>query len=219
MPKKPNTSIKKRLAIGVSGSGTTYAAIARAIKKGELNLELAFVFADRNCMALEKAKLLGTNIVQRKEGEELNTFHERILKLLSEKKVDIVALAGYLRLFPVSGDDPYLVINSHPAAIPYFGGEGMWGHFVHEAVLAWAQKTGYSFPYTFSTIHVASTEYDRGAVLGVESCPIGKTDSAETLAARLLPLEHQNYIRVLRGLSKGEKIRGDFPVAFKKMTS
>jgi phosphoribosylglycinamide formyltransferase-1 len=214
MPKKPNILTKKRLAIGVSGSGTTYEAIAKAIVQGDLNLELSFVFTDRKCKALEKAKIMGTKIVQRRESEDLNTFHERIIGLLKNEKVDIVALAGYLRLFPISSNDPFIVINSHPAAIPYFGGEGMWGHFVHDAVIDWAQKTNYSYPYTFSTIHIASAEYDRGDVLGIKRCILLITDNIDSLSSRLLPIEHENYLEVLNSLARGDMPKSYYPKEF-----
>jgi phosphoribosylglycinamide formyltransferase-1 len=214
MPKKSNISTKKRLAIGVSGSGTTFQAIAKAINTGELNLKISFIFADRDCGAIEKAKNLGTKVVQRGDDELLNNFHERIVGLLAKDKVDIVALAGYLRLFPIGEHDSYIVLNSHPAAIPYFGGEGMWGHFVHEAVLNWAIKTNREYPYTFSTVHIATAEYDRGPVLGIRECPILEGDTIDSLAKRLLPIEHQNYIEVLANIIDNKVMKVEYPKEF-----
>lgn len=191
-----------RLAVGVSGSGTTFEAIAKAIQKRDLKLNLVFMFADRDCGAIQKAKQLGVPVIERNKSESLEDFHTRIIQNLKKKEVDFVALAGYLRLFPIHKDDPYLVFNSHPAAIPKFGGEGMWGQNVHKAVVEHAQKTNYSYPYTFSTVHIASDEYDRGPVVGIKELRISPEDSPEEVAAKLLPLEHQNYIGVLKRLTE-----------------
>lgn len=215
MPKKTNIfGKKKRLAVGASGSGTTFEAIARAQESGELDLVIDFLFVDRNCQSTERAEKLGIKVVQRQPNENLSKFHERITGLLREKMIDYVALAGYLRLFPVTNNDPYLVLNSHPAAIPYFGGPGMWGHFVHEAVVAWAKKTNYAYPYTFSTIHIATCDYDRGPILGIRECEIRRGETPEEIAGRLLPMEHKNYVEVLKNLSEGQKKIKEYPREF-----
>lgn len=88
-----------KLAIGVSGGGTTFEAIAKAIKSNKIKLNLAFVFSDRDCGALEKAQKLGIKFVKRRSQESIHDFHSRIIKQLEREKVDFVALAGYLRLF------------------------------------------------------------------------------------------------------------------------
>lgn len=204
------------MAIGVSGGGTTFEAIAKAEKTGKINMALAFMFADRECGAIEKATKLGVKVVLRKKDEHIDDFHKRIRDLLKKEGVDFVALAGYLRLFPIKKEDPYLVLNSHPAAIPYFGGKGMWGHFVHEAVVEWAKKTNYSYPYTFSTIHIASDEYDRGPAVGIKALEFRKNDEPEAVAAKLLPIEHQNYVEVLKDLSKNKIEYPEYPQDFKR---
>lgn len=196
--------MKKRLAVGASGGGTTFEAILSAVEKGDLDMEIACLFCDRVCGAEERAKKHGIRIVERKKDEDISSFHTRVTEELRKERVDVVALAGYLRLFPVKEEDSYLVLNSHPAAIPYFGGEGMWGLYVHEAVLKWARDTNFKYPYTFSTVHIASSEYDKGPVLGIEKCRIEESDTKETLAERLLPLEHKNYVNVLKKVSKDD---------------
>lgn len=205
---------KYNLAIGVSGSGTTFEAIVKAVKAGKIKMEISFLFADRECGAIDKAKKLGIRVIRRKKSEGISVFHSRIVRELAARKCDFVALAGYLRLLPIANEDPFLVLNSHPAAIPYFGGKGMWGHFVHEAVVSWAKKTRFKHPYTFSTIHIASAEYDRGPVIGIKSCRISKEETPETLAKKLLPIEHQNYIEVLSKLSNDLVEYSNYPKEF-----
>lgn len=137
------------IAVGVSGTGTTFEAIANAVNSGKLKMKISFLFADRECAAIEKAQKMHIPVLVKKKDERLDEFHSRVRAQLLEKDVYFVALAGYLRLFPVTTSDPFLVINSHPAAIPYFGGKGMWGINVHQAVIKWAQKTNFNYPHTF----------------------------------------------------------------------
>jgi folate-dependent phosphoribosylglycinamide formyltransferase PurN len=212
--KKQNISTDYKIAIGVSGSGTTFEAIAQAIKKGEIPMDLVCVFVDRECLAIKRAKQLGIQVIQRKIGEGITNFHSRIIRHLIKSQIDFVVLAGYLQLFPITNSDPFLVLNSHPAAIPYFGGEGMWGIKVHEAVLRWAGITKFKYPYTFSTIHVATSKYDRGPVVGLKKLKISRNDTPETLAKKLLPIEHQNYIEVLKRLSENLIDYPEYPKEF-----
>lgn len=204
----------KRLAIGVSGGGTTFEAITKAVQKGEVQMDLAFVFADRDCGALEKAKKLGVRAIVRDKDEAINDFHERIVTELKTQKVDVVALAGYLRNFPVTKDDNFMVINSHPGAIPHFGGKGMYGAHVHEAVYNWIVKTNRTHPYTYSTVHAATEEYDKGAKLGIVQLKIEESDTPDSIAAKLLPLEHQNYIQVLKDIAEGKIEPRSYPEDF-----
>lgn len=211
MPKKNDIYGSYQLAIGASGTGTTFEAIAKAIQKGNLKMELIFLFCDRDCEAIKKAKNLGIKTIVRKTTEDINRFHERIVVELKRTGIDFVALAGYLRQFPITNEDPFLVLNSHPAAIPTFGGKGMYGWRVHQTVLEFARQTDFRFPYTFSTVHVATNVYDDGAILGLQKSIIKKNDTPQALAAALLPLEHQNYIQVLNRLSKNSLKYHEYP--------
>lgn len=116
-----------------------------------------------------------------------------ILKLLTEERVDLIALAGYLRLLPaaVVADYRNRVLNVHPAPLPRFGGHGMYGRRVHEAVLAaGVSETGV-------TVHFVDEEYDRGAVVAHWPVPVLRGDTADSLAQRVLTAEHVIYPRVL----------------------
>ncbi len=194
-------SPKYKLAVGVSGTGTTFEAVYDAIKSGQIALELVLVFADRECLGLEKAKKFGLKTVLRQPEENISDFHKRVIAELNKLRADVVMLAGYLRLFPITNEDSFLVLNSHPAATPEFGGTGFWGIRVHETVLEFARATNFRHPYTYSTIHIATAEYDMGQPIGQKKLEILKTDTPETLAKRLLPIEHQNYTEVLKRFS------------------
>jgi len=196
---KPNNVYK--ISFGVSGKGTTFESIMRAIKSGEFVMEPILVFADRECRATEVAKKMGLKTWVKKTTESIETFHKKVFKELNNNQTDVVILAGYLRLFPVSNDDPFLVLNSHPAATPQFGGTGFWGIRVHETVLDFAHATKFRHPYTYSSVHIATGEYDQGPVIGLKKMEILKTDTPESLAERLLSIEHKNYTEVLKRFS------------------
>jgi len=205
------------IAIGVSGGGTTFEAIAKACAEGSLTLNIALLFADRDCGAINIAIKLGIKTIVRNKDENIDDFHQRIVLEIIKYHVDVVALAGYLRCFPVTSNDECMVINSHPGAIPYFGGQGMYGIHVHTAVLDWINKTGWVQPYTYSTVHIASEVYDKGQKLGIVALEIQKTDTPEIIAKNLLPLEHQNYIQVLKDLSKCKINNMQYPDSFMKL--
>ena len=109
------------------------------------------------------------------------------LELLQEHRIDLLVLAGYLRLVPAPVVAAYRgrIINTHPSLLPAFGGEGMYGERVHQAVLeSGARETGV-------TIHLVDEVYDRGAVLAQSRVPVLRDDTAKRLAARVLELEHR----------------------------
>ncbi|HEY1951897.1 MAG TPA: phosphoribosylglycinamide formyltransferase [Gemmatimonadaceae bacterium] len=116
-----------------------------------------------------------------------------LLDLLRKFRVDLVVLAGYLKRIPpvVVREYSGRIINIHPALLPDFGGEGMYGARVHEAVVAsGASESGV-------TVHLVDNEYDRGAIVAQWRVPVEKSDTADSLAARVLAVEHIVYPRVI----------------------
>jgi phosphoribosylglycinamide formyltransferase-1 len=116
-----------------------------------------------------------------------------LLELLRKFRVDLVVLAGYLRRIPPQVVREYSgrIINIHPALLPAFGGEGMYGARVHEAVIAsGARESGV-------TVHLVDNEYDRGPVVAQWRVPVDRSDDAESLAAKVLAVEHVVYPRVI----------------------
>jgi phosphoribosylglycinamide formyltransferase-1 len=122
-----------------------------------------------------------------------NDDGSELLALLQKFRIDLVVLAGYLKLIPPKVISEYAgrIINIHPALLPAFGGEGMYGARVHEAVIAsGAAETGV-------TVHLVDDDYDRGPVLAQWRVRVDKSDTAESLAARVLNVEHVVYPRVV----------------------
>ncbi|HKN58280.1 MAG TPA: phosphoribosylglycinamide formyltransferase, partial [Gemmatimonadaceae bacterium] len=116
-----------------------------------------------------------------------------LLDLLRKFRIDLVVLAGYLKRIPplVIRDYSGRIINIHPALLPAFGGEGMYGARVHEAVIAsGAKESGV-------TVHLVDDEYDRGPIVAQWRVPVEKSDTPESLAARVLAVEHVVYPRVI----------------------
>lgn len=116
-----------------------------------------------------------------------------LLELLRKFRVDLVVLAGYLKRIPPAVVREYSgrIINIHPALLPAFGGEGMYGARVHEAVIA------SGVPESGVTVHLVDNEYDRGPIVAQWRVPVEKSDSAESLAARVLAVEHVVFPRVI----------------------
>jgi phosphoribosylglycinamide formyltransferase-1 len=125
---------------------------------------------------------------------------EDLLTQLKERQVEYIALSGYLRLLPENVVAAYRgrITNIHPALLPKYGGKGMWGHHVHEAVIASGDKE------SGCTVHLADEIYDNGRILEQVKVPVLKGDTPDTLAARILIEEHRLYPRVLQKLIRGE---------------
>lgn len=119
-----------------------------------------------------------------------------LLEHLQAEHIDFIVLAGYLRLIPASVIEAYAdkIVNIHPALLPKYGGKGMYGDRVHQAVLAAGEsKSGI-------TIHFVNARYDEGAILFQATCPVQPTDSPSDLAQRIHALEHAHYPRIVEQL-------------------
>ncbi|CAN5366193.1 phosphoribosylglycinamide formyltransferase [soil metagenome] len=183
---------RARVAVFASGAGTNLAAMLAYLSAlGEQRAaDIVLVISDRaSAGALERASERGIRSAVLRNASDGG----EILQLLTGERVDLIALAGYLRLLPaaVVADYRNRVLNVHPAPLPRFGGPGMYGRRVHEAVLtAGVSESGV-------TVHFVDEEYDRGAVLAHWPVPIVPGDTAESLAQRVLATEHVVYPRVL----------------------
>jgi formyltetrahydrofolate-dependent phosphoribosylglycinamide formyltransferase len=180
----------KRIAVLASGGGTNLQAILDHFAAGAEQRagEVVVVASDRpNAGALERARArdIPTAIVQARTPATGHPLDD----ILGEHRVDVIALAGYLRLVPEQTVDHYRgrIVNIHPALLPAFGGAGMFGARVHRAVLdSGATVSG-------ATVHFVDQAYDRGPVIVQWPVPVLRDDTAESLAARVLRVEHVLY--------------------------
>ncbi|GBC92880.1 Phosphoribosylglycinamide formyltransferase [bacterium HR15] len=201
----------KRIAILVSGKarGTNMAAIIDACRRGHIpESEVVLVIGTReDAPALQRARELGvpTCVVDPKALPDDEAYGEALLRALREVQPDLICLAGYIRLLPanVVRAYPYRILNIHPALLPLFGGKGMYGLRVHEAVIESGMKV------TGCTVHFVDEQYDTGPIVLQSVIEVRDEDTPETLAARLLPVEHATYIRAIRLFVEGRlKVKG-----------
>ena len=179
---------KKRVRLGVliSGGGTTLMNILERIKQGKLNAEVAVVISSLSKaggVAKGKNAGLDVKIVRKKDFADIDQFSKRIEAELAAAKVDLVVQGGWLCLWKIPARYENRVMNIHPALLPSFGGQGMWGHHVHEAVL----KAGCKI--SGCTVHFCTNEYDKGPIIVQRSCEARSDDTPDTLAARVFEQE------------------------------
>ncbi len=194
---------KAKIAVFLSGGGSNLQAIIDASKSGLLNGEVVLVISNmRNAFGLVRAEResIDTFVFKVKSYVNPKNANKDLLAKLKMYDVEYIALAGYLRLLPENVVRNYKshIINIHPALLPKYGGKGMFGHHVHEAVINAGDKE------SGVTIHLVDEIYDNGKILHQVKVPVEKEDTPDTLAARVLEQEHKWYARILNKLIKGE---------------
>ncbi len=181
---------RARLLVLLSGSGRTLLNLADAIDRDELDAEIALVVASRECLGQQRAHARG--LATRVLAGRLSA--EQMLTLVEASGADVVVLAGYLHLVPVPSELRGRIVNIHPALLPEFGGPGMHGLKVHEAVLRAGRTT------SGCTVHLCDERYDTGPILLQRTCPVFPDDTPETLAARVFEQECIAYPQALNDL-------------------
>lgn len=183
-----------RIAVLASGGGSNLQAIMDYLRAqgDDRRCEVALVASDRpDAGALARARQAGVATAVLRTAKYPDGCD--LLDVLARHRVDFVALAGYLRLVPkeMIAEHPNRVVNVHPALLPDFGGAGMYGERVHRAVLkSGARVSG-------ATVHYVDEEYDRGDILAQWPVPVLADDTVQSLAARVLKVEHVLYPRVV----------------------
>ncbi|MEM0961885.1 MAG: phosphoribosylglycinamide formyltransferase [Bacteroidota bacterium] len=189
-----------RLALFASGGGSNMDAILKAIDAGRLDATPVLVVSDRETAgALDRARKRDLPVAVVPPGDDAAEFGRALLDVLAGAEADTVALAGYLRKIPepVLWAYPNRVFNVHPSLLPSFGGPGLYGRRVHQAVL------DYGCRISGATIHLVEADYDTGPVVLQESVRVLPDDTPETLAARVLAVEHRLYPEALSLLASG----------------
>ena len=201
-----------RLGVLISGGGTTLMNIIEYIKKGRLNAEIGVVISSLSTVSgVEKAKAAGlkVEVVRRKDYHDIDNFSRQIEEILAGADVELVVQGGWLCLWNIPQRYKNRVMNIHPALLPSFGGQGMWGHHVHEAVL----KRGCKI--SGCTVHFCTNEYDQGPIIVQRNCPVLEGDSAETLAARVFEQECIAYPQAIQLFAEGKIVVQDGRVTIK----
>jgi formyltetrahydrofolate-dependent phosphoribosylglycinamide formyltransferase len=171
------------VAVAVSGRGSNLEALLRALGSDGPACVVLVLSNRADAPALGRAGGRGIPTVTLRDHEDGGEW----LSALERHRVDLLVLAGYLKLVPAEVVSRYRgrILNVHPALLPAFGGKGMYGRRVHEAVLAsGARESG-------ATVHLVDEVYDRGAILAQARVPVLPGDDVDTLAARVLEVEHR----------------------------
>ena len=184
-----------RIAALISGGGRTLTNILDQIDSGELNATVELVIASRGEIAgveLAQGRGLDVRVVRQRDFASEDDMHDSISTALIERRIELVCLCGYLRWFRV--DEPFIgrVMNIHPALLPDFGGEGMHGQVVHQAVLDSGGR------FSGCTVHFVDAEYDHGPIILQRTCPVLPNDDPDSLAARVFVQECIAYPEAIR---------------------
>ena len=186
---------KKKIAVLVSGSGSNLQSIIDNVENGNLNCEITYVIADRECHGLQRAEkhgietlLLDRKIIDNKLANEI------IDSTLERCKTDYIVLAGYLSILTEKFIKKWdkRVINIHPSLLPKFGGKGMYGIKIHEAVIKAGEKE------SGCTVHFVTNEIDAGEIITNVKVPVLEDDTPETLQKRVLEQEHKLLIKGIK---------------------
>ena len=180
-----------RLAILGSGNGTNAQQISEYFA-GRTDVEVAcIIYNKRDAYIAQRAQNLGIEAHYFNRADFYSSTH--VLDYLQQKHIDWVILAGFLWLVPQNILDafPNHIINIHPALLPKYGGRGMYGHHVHEAVVAAGEHE------SGITIHIVDNHYDRGTTLFQAHCTVTPNDTPDTLAAKIHLLEKEHFPRVI----------------------
>lgn len=192
------------IAVFGSGRGSNFQAILSAINEGKIPRARVRLVVSNNSSAgildIARKHALPTVHLSQKEFMDEQAFTDAMLSVLRQHGVNLIVLAGYMKRLPDRLVDVYRnrILNIHPALLPKFGGRGMYGMHVHEAVI------GSGDSVSGATVHLVDEEYDHGQILLQRSVAVLPGDTPETLAARVLPVEHELYPEALAMIAEGK---------------
>ncbi|WP_234735133.1 phosphoribosylglycinamide formyltransferase [Tellurirhabdus bombi] len=184
----------KRIALFASGSGSNAEKIAEYFTNND-EVKVSLILSNNpKAGVIDRARRLHIPVLL----FDRHTFYQtdEITELLQNQQIDLIVLAGFLWLLPPSLVKAFerRIINIHPALLPKFGGKGMYGHFVHEAVVAGGETE------SGITIHYVNEKYDEGDVIFQAKCVVEPTDTPEDVAKKIQVLEHQHFPKVIADL-------------------
>lgn len=191
------------IAAFASHGGSNLQSLIDACQAGQIDGEIAIVISNnRKALALERARQAGVDSLHltEKQFETREEFVSALSRELAERQVNLICLAGYMKFLPeeIIAQVHGHVLNVHPALLPKYGGKGMYGIHVHEAVIAAGEKE------TGVTVHLVDNVYDNGRIVAQRRVPVEPGDTPETLQQRVLKTEHQLYPEVVAQIARGE---------------
>lgn len=189
-----------KIAVLLSGGGRTLANLAEQIDGGALAARIVLVIASRSdAYGQTRAVELGlaTSVLNRKDHADRATYSRQVFDQVRGAGAELVCLCGWLSLLEIPDDYARRVVNIHPALLPDFGGSGMYGRHVHEAVLAAGVEV------SGCTVHFADNAYDTGPLILQRTCEVRGDDTPESLAARVFEQECIAYPEAIRMIAEG----------------
>lgn len=188
-----------RLAVLISGGGRTMENFIALSRSGRLPATVELVVSSRaGAGGVQRAQDAGVRtVVVPRKGKSLQEFSEAITAELDKARPDLICLAGFLSMYTIAPQYTGKVMNIHPALLPAFGGQGMYGHHVHEAVLEMGCKV------TGCTVHFADNQYDHGPIIIQRTVPVLDDDTPDTLADRVFEQETIAYPEAVRLFAAG----------------
>jgi phosphoribosylglycinamide formyltransferase 1 len=187
-----------RLVGLVSGGGTTLQNLIERIAVGTLPAQITGVVSSRaDVFGVTRAERAGLSVSLVSAAPRRTTFADEVWNAVRLYQPDLVCFAGWLHLLPIPTDFRHKVLNIHPSLLPAFGGKGMFGHHVHEAVLAYGAKV------SGCTVHFADDSYDTGPILVQKCVPVAEGDTPDALAARVFQAECEAYPEAIRMIAEG----------------
>lgn len=189
-------------AVFASGSGSNFQALLDRKGSGDLHINFELLISNNSkAGAFEKARKSGVPAIHLPpsnfESEILYT--QKLITILEDHKIELIILAGYMKKLPSEVVNKYRnrIVNIHPGLLPAFGGKGMYGSKVHQAVIEYGAKV------TGITVHFVDEEYDHGPIILQEIIRVNDTDDFHSLAERVLTVEHANYWRAIESIANG----------------
>jgi formyltetrahydrofolate-dependent phosphoribosylglycinamide formyltransferase len=194
-----------QLAVFASGRGSNFENIINKQKVGFIPVRIALLITNNHeagALAIARENNISSRVISSKDNRDSDSFNELILKELIHFNIDIIALAGYLKLIggQIIDHFPDKILNIHPALLPSFGGKGMYGHHVHQAVFASSAKV------SGASVHLVNKEYDRGPIVIQKCVSIDDVQSPDEIARRVLKVEHEIYPEAIKYLAENRLI-------------
>ncbi|MGA3050740.1 MAG: phosphoribosylglycinamide formyltransferase [Chitinispirillaceae bacterium] len=194
-----------RCAVLASGQGSNFQALLDRKSSGDLHVDFVlFIGNNSDAAAFAKARMHSIPALHLAPSHFPSeaAYTARFLDALQEFRVELIVLAGYMKKLPMPVIRAYnrRIVNIHPALLPAFGGKGMYGSHVHEAVIEYGAKL------SGVTVHFVDEEYDHGPVILQRAVEVLDTDDPQSLAGRILKAEHANYWRAIEAIAAGSII-------------
>tara|TARA_B100001765_G_scaffold210654_1_gene172210 strand:+ start:950 stop:1582 length:633 start_codon:yes stop_codon:yes gene_type:complete len=195
----------KKIAVFVSGGGSNFIAIHRQIIQGNILGKIVMVFSNNpNCGAIKFAEenSIPIFIINAARYPNAHTRDEFLLETCLKAEIDLICLAGFMKMLPqnIVKQYEYRILNIHPGLLPEFGGKGFYGTRVHEAVINMGKRE------SGATVHFVDEIYDHGPIILQKKVEVMETDTPESLAARVLKLEHELFPEVVKAFCENKII-------------